>query len=365
MIGCNQEWRNPSRSATVRPVRSRLLRFGCLLALAATAGAEPAGRAAAPSSKTTEILAALRTCMEGGQDPVEPIKAIEDLPYAELKQLVAKIDAAWPKVRDTYLASLGTMTPAGGGATKTERAKVLRDLRAEFASVYQLNDDAMKPLLASKSEPAVNQLHKLLLPSAADLLASADPALLKRRESARVLAKFRDAVLEKAVSATPSDSLKGLEAAEQAAAAKQGGLDRDGLKILERNRKTATEARVPEDEVRGIEECNIMRLLVGLNACLLDPRLCEAARGHSKDMVEKNFFAHDSPVPGKATPWDRAKLAGTSASAENIYAGSANPHDAIMGWFHSPGHHKNMFAPGVTTIGLGHHGGCWTQMFGP
>jgi uncharacterized protein YkwD len=34
-----------------------------------------------------------------------------------------------------------------------------------------------------------------------------------------------------------------------------------------------------------------------------------------------------------------------------------------MCWFHSPGHHKNMFA-GHARMGLGRNGGAWTQMFG-
>jgi uncharacterized protein YkwD len=35
-----------------------------------------------------------------------------------------------------------------------------------------------------------------------------------------------------------------------------------------------------------------------------------------------------------------------------------------MGWFYSPGHHKNMFSPGQRRIGLGQYGSHWTQMFG-
>jgi uncharacterized protein YkwD len=105
-------------------------------------------------------------------------------------------------------------------------------------------------------------------------------------------------------------------------------------------------------------------LYVGLGALELDPQLCEAARDHSKDMAEQNFFAHESPVPGKKTPWDRAAKAGTTASGENIFAGSVDAHAANLGWFYSPGHHKNMFSPGQRRIGLGRHGSHWTQMFG-
>lgn len=72
--------------------------------------------------------------------------------------------------------------------------------------------------------------------------------------------------------------------------------------------------------------------------------MCDAGRGHSKDMKEKAFFAHESPVAGKETPWKRAALAGTKANAENIYMGSTRGVDAIQAWWYSPGHHANMMA---------------------
>jgi uncharacterized protein YkwD len=108
----------------------------------------------------------------------------------------------------------------------------------------------------------------------------------------------------------------------------------------------------------------LWRLYLGLSALTIDPKLCDAARDHSKDMSEQNFFAHESPVKGKTTPWDRASNFGTTASGENIYAGSTDPHGANTGWFYSPGHHKNMFNPGQKRIGLGQFKSHWTQMFG-
>lgn len=107
-----------------------------------------------------------------------------------------------------------------------------------------------------------------------------------------------------------------------------------------------------------------MRLLVGLPALRLDPKLCDAARGHSQDMKEHNFFAHTSPLPGKTNPSDRAAQAGTTGGGENIFMGSADPRGANRGWFFSPGHHKNMFNPGYRRVGLGRHDRHWTQMFG-
>ena len=123
------------------------------------------------------------------------------------------------------------------------------------------------------------------------------------------------------------------------------------------------EAGIEFEEANGIRDLNRMRLLLGLKPLRIDVKLCEAGRDHSKDMVEKKFFAHESPVSGKRTPWDRAKRFGTSAHAENIAAGADTGPGANRQWFHSPGHHKNMLGS-HSRVGLGRHHKVWTQMFG-
>jgi uncharacterized protein YkwD len=80
-------------------------------------------------------------------------------------------------------------------------------------------------------------------------------------------------------------------------------------------------------------------------------------------MVEKKFFAHESPVAGKKTPWDRAKNFGTTAGAENIANGAAAGRATIMQWWHSPGHLKNMMGA-HNRVGLGNFKTTWTQMLG-
>ena len=132
--------------------------------------------------------------------------------------------------------------------------------------------------------------------------------------------------------------------------------------VAEENAKVAP--HLSWDQVAGMEEVNAVRVMCGLNALVYDPKLCEAATGHSADMQRLNFFAHESPLPGKTSPFDRAKLAGTTASGENIYKGSASPADAIKAWFLSPGHHKNLFGAGHKRQGLGRVGIYWTQEFG-
>lgn len=117
------------------------------------------------------------------------------------------------------------------------------------------------------------------------------------------------------------------------------------------------------EEARAILALNLTRNLLGLPPLAIDLRLCAAARDHSNDMETLNFFAHNSPVSGKATPWDRAKRFGTSASAENIYMGAQDGKAATLGWFHSPPHHKNMMGH-HKRVGVGRSGRYFTQMFG-
>lgn len=136
----------------------------------------------------------------------------------------------------------------------------------------------------------------------------------------------------------------------------------------ERDRKTflANELLFPQldpEEAAGVLELNRIRVRAGLAADRLDLKLCDAGRGHSTDMVENKFFAHESPVPGKKSPSDRAAKAGTSGGAENIAAGQRNGHGAIRAWWYSPGHHRNMMGNHART-GLGRFQDHWTQMFG-
>lgn len=132
-------------------------------------------------------------------------------------------------------------------------------------------------------------------------------------------------------------------------------------RILLKNEEIAPE--IDAKEANGIRALNLRRILIGLNAQLIDVKLCEAGRGHSKDMKEHDFFAHVSPLPGKKSFGDRASLSGTSANAENIAFGTPTGPGVIMQWWYSPGHHKNMLG-GQSRTGLGRFVTHWTQMFG-
>ncbi|MGB0766912.1 MAG: CAP domain-containing protein [Phycisphaeraceae bacterium] len=122
--------------------------------------------------------------------------------------------------------------------------------------------------------------------------------------------------------------------------------------------------QLSDDEANAIDEANRRRILLGLRPLAIDMKLVACCRDHSSDMIEHGFFAHDSPVPGKTTPWDRAKNFGTTASGENIAAGYKDGLAVTMGWWYSPGHLKNMMGQGHKRIAVGQEQKHYTQMFG-
>ncbi|MFN7671937.1 MAG: CAP domain-containing protein [Planctomycetota bacterium] len=94
------------------------------------------------------------------------------------------------------------------------------------------------------------------------------------------------------------------------------------------------------------------------------PVVCTAAQGHAEEMSKLGYFAHQSPTPGRTTPYDRMRLAGYDKGAsENIALidGAQGAHDA---WCQSSGHHRNLLDPGHHEAGIGNDGRYWVQNFG-
>ncbi len=213
--------------------------------------------------------------------------------------------------------------------------------------------------IATVADPALARLRELLLPTAATVAGESKELTASRKhiqELSRYLVECRSSLQMKV-----DEEGKRLEKLESRAMVIPLYNAAGQIKVLEANDKTAPE--IDPAEAEGIFDLNRTRLLLGLSSLRTDVKLCLAARDHSKDMRTKSFFSHSSPVPGKATPWARARNFGTAASAENIYAGSRSGIDANISWYYSPGHHKNMLNPGFRVVGVGCSEKHWTQMF--
>jgi len=131
-----------------------------------------------------------------------------------------------------------------------------------------------------------------------------------------------------------------------------------------RAKHAASEHGFGEGEIENADLVNHYRVLLGLEPLHFNKALCLAARGHSQEMVELEYFSHSSPTAGRKTFIDRAKREGYNGpSAENIASGAGSGEKAFWMWFMSPGHHKGMIAD-HKDIGVGRYGNHWTQVFG-
>lgn len=223
------------------------------------------------------------------------------------------------------------------------------------ATIMGLRKDAnlIKATIKATADPALAEIESILVPTQDEIL-FADPTMIG----------YRGAVMSKAIkwSKITGEKPNVLLARYEQLAIMQALLpEQNHKKVIADNLKLGLE--LDDEEARGIEELNRIRILIGLNPQKIDLKLCDAARDHSKDMHEKKFFSHTSPVPGKKSPWQRAKRFGTSANAENIAAGTGKGLKAIKMWWYSPGHFKNMIGKQKRTA-LGRHRSHWTQLFG-
>ncbi len=113
---------------------------------------------------------------------------------------------------------------------------------------------------------------------------------------------------------------------------------------------------------------NAERTKRGLNALTLDTKLSNVATLKSQDMINKNYFDHNSPTYG--SPFDMMKQFGISyrSAGENIAYGQRSPQEVMNAWMNSEGHRKNILNSSFTKLGVGvaktSNGTLyWTQMF--
>jgi len=123
----------------------------------------------------------------------------------------------------------------------------------------------------------------------------------------------------------------------------------------------------PDLEAKMLELVNAERRAAGLRPVQPDPVMSELARGHSRDMLARGYFAHVSPE-GKDLG-DRLQQAriGYLAAGENL-ALAPSLQLAHTGLMRSPGHRANILRPqfgrlGIGILDSGGHGLMVTQAF--
>ena len=130
---------------------------------------------------------------------------------------------------------------------------------------------------------------------------------------------------------------------------------------------TTTSASMTADEKEVFNLINAQRQNNGLTALKMDAEVQKVARIKAGDMVNNNYFAHESPTYG--TPFNMLKNFGISykSAGENI-AGNSSNSAAVNAWMNSSGHRANILNSSYNYTGIGvvsspKYGKMYVQMF--
>lgn len=121
-------------------------------------------------------------------------------------------------------------------------------------------------------------------------------------------------------------------------------------------------------ETEVVKLVNAERSKRGLQTLQQDWQVSRVARYKSQDMINKGYFAHQSPTFGSPFKMMESFNIKFSAAAENIAYGQRTPQEVMNSWMNSPGHRNNILSPIYTHMGCGlarSKSGVayWTQMF--
>jgi uncharacterized YkwD family protein len=121
------------------------------------------------------------------------------------------------------------------------------------------------------------------------------------------------------------------------------------------------------EEQQMVKLVNDARAQNGVPPLQVDMQLTNVARIKAQDMIDNNYFSHNSPKYG--SPFDMMRDFGIKyvQAGENI-AGNQNVQDAQNALMNSPGHRQNILNPDYTHIGIGikkggPYGNMFSQMF--
>lgn len=128
-----------------------------------------------------------------------------------------------------------------------------------------------------------------------------------------------------------------------------------------------TTSQLTADEEEVFDLINAKRVANGLATLKIDDELQNVARIKAKDMVDNNYFSHNSPIYG--SPFDMIKNFGIryKTAGENI-AGNSSNSGAVNAWMNSEGHRANILNSSFNYTGVGvvkspKYGKVYVQMF--
>lgn len=133
------------------------------------------------------------------------------------------------------------------------------------------------------------------------------------------------------------------------------------------NTNQTTTTSLTSDELEVFNLINQKRTAAGLSKLKIDDEVQNVARIKAKDMVDNNYFSHNSPT--YSTPFNMLKSFKVSykTAGENI-AGNSSNSKAVEAWMNSEGHKANILNSNYNYTGVGvvngsKYGKIYVQMF--
>lgn len=129
----------------------------------------------------------------------------------------------------------------------------------------------------------------------------------------------------------------------------------------------STTTAMTTDEKEVFDLINNQRTQNGLSALKLDTETLRVARIKAQDMVDNNYFSHNSPTYGSPFQMLNNFKISYKTAGENI-AGNSSNSSAVTAWMNSSGHKANILNSSFNYTGIGvvkssKYGKVYVQMF--
>ena len=129
----------------------------------------------------------------------------------------------------------------------------------------------------------------------------------------------------------------------------------------------STTTAMTTDEKEVFDLINNQRTQNGLSALKLDTETLRVARIKAQDMVDNNYFSHNSPTYGLPFQMLNSFKISYKTAGENI-AGNSSNSAAVTAWMNSSGHKANILNSSFNYTGIGvvkgsKYGKIYVQLF--
>lgn len=133
------------------------------------------------------------------------------------------------------------------------------------------------------------------------------------------------------------------------------------------NSNSNTNTAMTADEKEVFDLINKQRTQNGLSALKLDTETLRVARIKAQDMVDNNYFSHNSPTYGTPFQMLNSFKISYKTAGENI-AGNSSNSAAVTAWMNSSGHKANILNSSFNYTGIGvvkgsKYGKIYVQLF--